>query len=171
MAKYNNLTLGQIEAIVNRLGGMTGVEDLLAGRITTSMPRRPSGVWGSFMFQGGYVDITIVTPRELGFEKTPTWEQVYRAAEKLGMDLLTRELGEMVFAQTPISALVQFGAEVEVGMLPILVEESHLPYPTVLNIGIEEVTRGRIINKLRWRAGYEGAIRELDLPVMFVVRK
>jgi hypothetical protein len=38
--KYGNLTLGQIEAVVNKLGGMDGVERLLRGELSVSEPTR-----------------------------------------------------------------------------------------------------------------------------------
>lgn len=38
--KYGTLNLGQIEAVVNKLGGMEGVERLLRGEVTVSEPVR-----------------------------------------------------------------------------------------------------------------------------------
>ena len=38
--KYGGLSLGQVEAIVNKLGGMAGVQKLLRGEITVSEPDR-----------------------------------------------------------------------------------------------------------------------------------
>ena len=40
--KYNNLTLGKVEAIVNRLGGMEGVEKFLSGEISVSSETSPA---------------------------------------------------------------------------------------------------------------------------------
>ncbi len=37
--KYGELTLGQIEAIVNKLGGMDGVRRFLSGELTLSVPQ------------------------------------------------------------------------------------------------------------------------------------
>lgn len=38
--KYGELSLGQVEAVVNKLGGMEGVQKLLRGEITVSEPPR-----------------------------------------------------------------------------------------------------------------------------------
>ena len=40
--KYGNLTLGRMEAVINKLGGMDGVDRFLRGEITVSEPER---VW------------------------------------------------------------------------------------------------------------------------------
>ncbi len=38
--KYSELTLGKVEAIINKLGGMEGVEKFLRGELTVSEPAR-----------------------------------------------------------------------------------------------------------------------------------
>ena len=38
--KYGELNLGQVEAIVNKLGGMDGAQRFLRGEITVSEPER-----------------------------------------------------------------------------------------------------------------------------------
>lgn len=43
--KYSKLDLGQIEAIVNKLGGMEGVQRFLSGELTVSAPARVWKTW------------------------------------------------------------------------------------------------------------------------------
>jgi len=49
MAKYSDLTHGQIEAMVNKLGGMEGVRDFLSGK-TYVKPFVPFPTWKWIMF-------------------------------------------------------------------------------------------------------------------------
>jgi len=54
--KYNDLDLGQIEAVVNKLGGMEGVNLFLSGKTSvkpisniidcSQMPKIPKNAWG-----------------------------------------------------------------------------------------------------------------------------
>ena len=43
--KYNELTFGQMEAIVNKLGGMEGVQRFLSGEIVVKAPEQNFKVW------------------------------------------------------------------------------------------------------------------------------
>ena len=54
--KYGELNLGQIEAIVNRLGGMDGVRHFLSGELVVSVPECDFPVWKTI---------------KLGFRKSP----------------------------------------------------------------------------------------------------
>lgn len=43
--KYGELNLGQIEAIVNKLGGMEGVQRFLSGELVVKMAERSFAIW------------------------------------------------------------------------------------------------------------------------------
>jgi hypothetical protein len=45
MSKYNELTFGQAEAIVNKLGGMEGVRRFLSGELIVSSPAKVWKTW------------------------------------------------------------------------------------------------------------------------------
>ncbi len=60
--KYGTLNLGQIEAIVNKLGGMEGVERLLRGEVTVSEPARR---WRE---ENGVIRFSVVTNGKTGEE-------------------------------------------------------------------------------------------------------
>ncbi len=45
MAKYNDLTLGQVEALVNKLGGMEGVQRFLSGELLVSAIAKVWKTW------------------------------------------------------------------------------------------------------------------------------
>ncbi len=62
--KYPRLDLGQIEAIVNKLGGMEGVRRLLAGEVTVSAPEVRISVSPSTPFEY-YADWELVSDVEV----------------------------------------------------------------------------------------------------------
>ncbi|MDO8566970.1 MAG: hypothetical protein Q7R58_02355 [bacterium] len=137
--KYSKLNLGQIEALVNKVGGLDGVSKILSGRVGI-VPLKP---WqtirlGNFQSEdalrqaldnagsdGGYedgsgksslaiksvelsrpqsVDLVIVAVEDLGLPDSHTMEEIYAAANDLGLDYCPDETAAQVLLQCDVGS-------------------------------------------------------------------
>ena len=80
--KYGELTLGQIEAMVNKLGGMEKVESLLRGELTISEPTR------SWREENGVIRFSVVSDGTTGPEWIKRLEKKGSRLSKWAMDVL-----------------------------------------------------------------------------------
>lgn len=69
MAKYNELTLGQVEAIINKLGGVDGAMRFLRGKLVVSAPNKD---WRD---EDGVIYITVTSDGATGAEWIKRLEQ------------------------------------------------------------------------------------------------
>lgn len=149
--KYGKLTMGQVEAIVNKLGGMDGVKRLLSGELAISA-RCKFGVWKTIKLGGletaddfrralsdGFqfgewvndilgkpvfaaateeaeVDLVWVAVFQLGFKEGALYDQIYKRAEELGLELCPPEVGLQLRLQYRNQP---YGEWLPIGMKPI----------------------------------------------------
>lgn len=135
--KYNKLNLGQIEALVNKVGGIDGVKKVLSGRAgIVSLKPWQNVKLGTFQSEdalrkalddagsdGGFedgsgkssravknmefsrpqiVDLVIVAVEDLGLSGNHTMEEIYGAANDLGLDYCPDETAAQVLLQCNI---------------------------------------------------------------------
>jgi hypothetical protein len=95
--KYGDLTLGQIEALVNKLGGTQNVRDILSGKKhVTLMPIRDLQIWNTVSLPDGTErDLVIVSLEQLGLDylyERVSPQEIYEKAISLGLQLFPEAL-------------------------------------------------------------------------------
>lgn len=112
--KYNELTLGQIEAIVNKLGGMDGVKRFLSSNVFNFVVNFALSL--SDMIKAGAYDWVNPDITEVNFPKTGEGE-VSVSAELVHLDRYVSsddavaEMDRLGFRQATIHELLSFGAK------------------------------------------------------------
>jgi hypothetical protein len=96
LVKYGDLTLGQLEALVNKLGGMSNVRDVLSGRKhVTLMPIRDLQIWNTVSLPDGTErDLVIVSLQQFGLDylyEPVSRQEIYDKAMERGLRLFPRE--------------------------------------------------------------------------------
>jgi len=100
--KYDELTAGQIEAIVNKLGGMEGVQRLLSGELIVSEPTRVWKTWRTLKLG-------------TGLKTADDFRSALKEADGNIGDCGNDILGKLAFAVSP--------EEKEVGLIVVSVAE------------------------------------------------
>ena len=162
--KYPELTLQTIETLVAKLGGTQGVEDLLSGY--TKVTKVPPLLIGSFGFNGEVLSYAIVTPKDLGFKKDTTIEELYSVAISKGFELITKEMFEVVYHQVPHNRLPREKI-IRAGMIPIQ-RNGEETKQDGKNLEVRAILED---HQICWRMGYNNVRRLLDDPVMFLIKK
>jgi hypothetical protein len=150
--KYGDLNLGQIEAIVNKLGGMEGVRHFLSGELVVKMTERSFAIWktvtlGINKSTAAYRKALKANGYHIGDYADQILNKVKVSETEIQVDLVVKTVAELGFKDGArrdaiYARAIEFGLELclaEVG-LALRLQYPDQPYREWLRIAMEPVT-------------------------------